>query len=146
MTTRDGASGLRSVVYVSDATSELTLPALETLLVEARAINQANGITGVLLFNDGSIMQCFEGPEAAILATYARIRASRRHQHLLELMNEPIAARSFESWSMGLARPAGSELLKLSTARWTAMTTRNDTSTPPPGLELLQVFWQNARR
>jgi hypothetical protein len=137
------ATGLRSIVYVSDATSELTLDALEKLLVQARELNHDNGITGVLLYSGGNIMQCFEGPEAAVALTYARIRSSRRHRNLVELMNEPVAERSFDGWDMGLGESAGSELLDLSTARWTALAA---SPAPPPGLELLQMFWQNARR
>ena len=142
-TTPADASALRSVVYVSDATSELTLDELEKLLVQARKLNHDNGITGVLLYSGGNIMQCFEGPEAAIPVTYARIRSSRRHRNLVELMNEPVAQRSFDGWDMGLGGSTGSELLDLSTARWTAMAA---STTPPPGLELLQMFWQNTRR
>jgi hypothetical protein len=140
-------SSLRSVVYVSAAHRPLTVAELESLLKSAREANLRNGITGVLLYDDGNFMQCLEGPEAAVEETYARIRASRQHHGIFELMNERVAQRSFEDWDMGLARANRSELLALSTANWRARTGESAGATAPTsGLGLLLGFWQRARR
>jgi hypothetical protein len=135
---------LQSIVYVSSATCEMSTSELESLLVEARTSNRENDITGVLLYNDGNIMQCLEGPEGSIASTYARIRASRRHHDVRELTNELVEERSFEGWDMALARPTRSELLALSTARWKAGAVAPAGATD--GRELLGVFWRNAQR
>jgi len=141
---REATIVLRSIVYVSTAVAPLTDGELEALLVDALDFNRKHAITGVLLYNDGSFMQCIEGPEAAIAQTYARIRASKRHKDIDELMNEPVPGRSFQSWDMGLARPTKSELLRLSTARWKAQAGTARVGLPPSsGLELLRFLWRD---
>lgn len=138
-------SPLRCVVYVSDASYALSAADLEALLVDARETNRRNGITGVLLFNGGNIMQCFEGPEDAVEAAYARIRGSRRHKNLIELMNRPVPERSFQDWDMAMVQPTRSELLALSTARWKAQA--DDASAEPggDGFKLMKTFWRASR-
>ena len=137
---------LRSVVYVSTAIHKFSDAELEALLTEARTQNQRSGITGILLYYDGNFMQCFEGPEEAVAATYDRIRTSKRHTDVVVLLDEPVAERHFESWDMGLAHPSASELLKLSTAQWKRQaSTPNESALSSPGLWLLQMFWRDAR-
>lgn len=138
---------LRQIVYVSTALKELTAPELESLLSSARRQNQQNGITGVLLYNEGDFMQCLEGPEDMALLTYQRILSSSQHKNVIELMNERVAQRGFQDWEMGLARPTKSELLALSTARWKMQADRVAAlQQAPAGLQLLQAFWRTARR
>lgn len=104
-------SGLWTVVYTSAAAYLMSFDDLESLLKEARDLNERNGITGVLLYNDGSFMQCIEGEAAAVRDTYERIVASRRHFGIIELLNEPIARRSFPDWHMGFFGPPGTRSL-----------------------------------
>ena len=125
----------------------MTVPQLESLLIEARDFNLQHSVTGVLLYSDGNFMQCFEGPEKSMHGTYERIRASRRHRDIIELLNKPIEARSFADWQMGFAEPTQSELLALSTARWESMDdTMRRSLSASPGLLLLQSFWKRSRR
>lgn len=130
---------LRSIVYVSTASRKLSTKELEALLTTARSLNLRNDITGVLLYEDGRFLQCFEGPEDAVLLTYERIRHSRQHTDIKELMNRPIEQRGFAGWEMGLARTRRSELLALSNARW-----KQQTDSVPKGFELLQLLWRNS--
>jgi hypothetical protein len=138
---------LITVVYVSAATQPMSTPELEALLVHARQHNRQYGLTGVLLYYDGSFIQCLEGPESALLPVYWRICADTRHHGVTELLREPIAQRSFSNWTMGYAQPTRSELLALSTAQWSRM--HASASAPAHdalGMVLLQNFWRNARR
>jgi hypothetical protein len=135
-------STLRSIVYVSTVVGSFDTDALEALLVDARAFNTENAITGVLLHSNQHFMQCLEGPEEAVQRAYERIRASRRHSDLVEYMNGLIQARSFPDWAMGSTTPTPSELLKLSNARWDQI--RGEAKFPPSlplGLDMLRVFW-----
>jgi Sensors of blue-light using FAD len=134
---------LRTIVYVSTAVMEMTAPAIEGLLVDARDLNLESGVTGVLLCSGGSFMQCIEGTEDAMAPTWDRIRSSRRHADIFQLMDEPVSHRAFGDWQMGFARSPESELLRVSTARWTKAL-KSSTSTAV-GFELLCQFWQNAR-
>jgi len=138
---------LRAIVYVSTASQLMTVPELEPLLVQARDLNLETAVTGVLLYSDGNFMQYFEGSEESTRVTYERIRASRRHEGIIEILNERIAQRSFSDWQMGFAQPTRSELLALSTARWLGMAGQAPGSSAiSPGLALLQSFWKRVRR
>lgn len=140
-------STLRAIVYVSAATQLMSVAQLESLLVAARDLNRASGVTGVLLYSDGSFIQCIEGADDVVQLTYQRIRASRRHKNIVELLDDRIVQRSFPDWLMGFAQPTRSELLSLSTARWQRLASEvPGGGAASPGLSLLQGFWKNTRR
>lgn len=140
-------SDLQTIVYVSTASPLFTDAQLENLLVEARDLNLESGVTGVLLYSDGNFMQCFEGAPDAMRLTYDRIRNSRRHKDIMELLNEPITVRAFPDWQMGFAKPTRSELLALSTAQWHSMSEANSLSSSGSlGFALLKSFWKRAQR
>lgn len=138
---------LHAVAYASTATIDFTDARLEDLLLEARRLNAASVVTGVLLFHGGRFMQYFEGREEAMAETYDRILASRRHRDIVELMNQPVEERSFGVWEMGFARPSASELLAMSTARWERLAERGTLARrESAGLVLLKRFWNDMRR
>lgn len=140
-------SDLRAIVYVSTATRLLSLAQLETLLFEARDLNSQNSVTGVLLYSDGDFMQCVEGPQQAVEETYERIRSSRKHSNIIELLDEKIDVRGFPDWQMGFSRATRSEWLTLSNARWERLTIDSlGSPTTSSGSALLQNFWKHAQK
>ncbi len=135
-------SELQSIVYASAATRRMTSSDLEALLVEARDLNSESHVSGILLYSDGSFMQCFEGAPEAVRRTYARIRASRKHSGIVELLNEAIAVRRFPAWQMGFAQASTSELLAMSTANWECQVVLDKfRASESSGMALLLEFW-----
>lgn len=133
---------LQAIVYVSSSVQPLTTDALEALLMEARKLNRESGVTGVLLYCDGTFMQYFEGAPPAMADTYTRIRKSRLHSRITELTNESIDGREFPDWQMGLAQPSLSEMLALSTASWVVRDTQSAAyGIDTVGMRLLHDFW-----
>ena len=132
---------LRSIVYVSSATKELTASDLEALLADARAFNREHQITGVLLHIGAHFMQCLEGPPEEVEKAYERIKRSSQHRDIVEYMDCEVAKRTFGSWEMGSAKSATSELLALSTAEWSRTTQQPSSFDSPAGLKMLKVFW-----
>ena len=140
------APSLQAVVYVSASVQPMAGTMLEDLLVEARRLNRESGITGALIYSDGSFMQYFEGEPDAMAETYQRIRRSRRHSRIHEMMNEPIGKREFPDWQMALAQPAASVLLMLSTASWVVQNSRSSARGPgSAGMTLLRSFWSRRK-
>ena len=90
------------LVYISSAVQLFSKADLLELLARSRQNNEAAGLTGMLLYKEGSFMQVLEGEERAVLATHARIERDRRHRGLITLLKEPIAGRRFPEWSMAL--------------------------------------------
>ena len=75
---------------------------LTNILFDARRCNMRDGITGALICRDDLFLQLLEGPEAAVEAAYARIRADERHIEVRQLVGRMIAddARMFGVWAM----------------------------------------------
>lgn len=136
---------LRTIVYVSSATHKLNEAEMEALLQDARERNRRHGITGILLYGEGNFMQCIEGPPDDVELIYTRICASRQHRDLIKLMDEPSAERCFPDWYMGVAPASRSAQLQLSSAQWQRLNQEAGTSAPP-GMQLLQRFWQKLAR
>lgn len=143
---RSRAAPLRCVVYVSTAMTPLPDDELEFLLTDGRAYNREHAVSGVLLYHDGTFMQCFEGRPRAVQRVFDRIRASRRHHSIVVLMDEPAAERRFSDWTIGLTHPSSSELLRLQTARWSARVAATDVNAAEGGIGLLVNFWADAKR
>ena len=134
---------LEAIAYVSSATGSMTEPELEALLLKARAKNREAGVTGVLLFHDGSFFQYFEGPTEGVQSVYDRILASPLHQGITELMRSSTHDRAFGNWQMGLSRAPRSTILGLSNASWLTEKQRGSSSPAVPvGMSLLLEFWK----
>jgi diguanylate cyclase (GGDEF)-like protein len=92
---------LYSLLYVSQAARPMDESELEALLAEARESNRAQGITGFLIYFNGSFMQIIEGQRLRIQALVERIRRDPRHQGLRIVFEGGIPQRAFVGWSMG---------------------------------------------
>ena len=98
------------IVYVSTATREFSALDADDVLAEARAFNEAHGVTGLLVHVPGSFLQVLEGEQADIEAAFARAAASSRHTDVLRTPATPVLRRVFPQWLMGLEH-APSQLL-----------------------------------
>lgn len=144
MNARDSQQ-LTAIVYVSAATWLMDVPELEAFLLEIRAVNEEHGVTGVLLYSEGSFMQYFEGTGQSIDYVYQRIKASRRHKHLIEMVHEPIERRLFADWHMAFVQRPPSELLRSSSRAWEGMVRSSAGHLVPTSKQLLLDFWANGR-
>lgn len=140
-------SGLIAVAYLSTAAPFLTEADLESLLEDARAFNAKAQVTGALLLHDATFFQYFEGPEAGVEAVYARVRASRRHRGIVELLRESTPERQFSRWDMGFAHAPKSLILQLAGANWRAEAAeQTGREHLPPGVIVLMEFWHHMSR
>ena len=130
---------MHAIAYVSAASWNLLDEQIERIVSESRRLNAINGITGVLVYCDANFMQYIEGDEAAVMETFARIRASASHRQISELMSQPILEREFADWALGFVRPGSEEFVDLAAARW------NGSARTGPGLSLMRTFWANCR-
>jgi hypothetical protein len=90
-----------SLVYISSAVTPFSSVELGELLSISHRNNASLGITGMLLYKDGNVMQVLEGEETAVLNLNAKIRRDPRHRGVQTLIQGPIVERQFPSWSMG---------------------------------------------
>ncbi len=94
---------LHHLIYESQATQPLTEADLTLLLRKARVYNQANQLTGVLLYAaDGRFLQVLEGPMEALHQLYfEHITHDSRHHRLQLLAAGVLDRRRFNDWHMG---------------------------------------------
>jgi len=105
---------LTHYVYASAASRDFTSQELSELLEAARDNNARLGLTGMLLYAEGSFFQVLEGQAAVIDALYARIERDPRHDHVTLIIKEPIPKRSFDDWTMGFYKVSRKELAGIS--------------------------------
>ena len=101
------------VIYVSTAPRRLRRDELEAILAQSRRNNARDGISGMLIYADGSFIQVIEGPVANIESLLARLQGDSRHQDILEIARYTLDERQFPQWSMGfrsLERPQAGDL------------------------------------
>jgi hypothetical protein len=103
-------SPLVHCIYTSAATHAFDAPELAELLRKARENNDRCGLTGMLLYTEGTFFQVLEGAPEVVEALLGRIELDRRHHQLTRIITEPIAKRSFESWTMGFQAVSREEL------------------------------------
>lgn len=139
---------LTAIAYVSSAIHLCSEAELEHLLISARTFNANAKVTGVLLYDEGSFFQYFEGPSQGVDEVYDRIKASPLHRGIIQLMNQPIERREFASWQMGFAHAPKSFILSLSQASWVAMLSNTGyAGSSGSGVKMLLEFWAiSARR
>jgi hypothetical protein len=73
---------------------------LDGILLQARRNNARDGLTGALVVRRDLYLQLLEGPEAAVQATFARIKRDDRHLAVKILSCEPAEIRLFPDWTM----------------------------------------------
>ena len=91
--------------YLSSASHEMTLDELEEILAVSRRNNSELGVTGMLLYCDGTIIQYLEGPEEMVNLLRDRIRLDPRHKGLIKLSEGPVDGRLFGDWAWVLRAP-----------------------------------------
>lgn len=98
---------LQQLIYNSAATKPLNEVELARLLLGARRRNEALGVTGMLLYHEGSFLQVLEGEEKTLDPLFERIGGDPRHRRVTVLLRRGIEARQFGAWSMGFVDVRG---------------------------------------
>lgn len=90
-----------SITYVSSAVRLFDRAELVELLEASQKANEIHGITGMLLYRGGNIIQVIEGEDEVVTRLYENIKADPRHKDVTLLSKDPLNTRQFSDWSMG---------------------------------------------
>jgi hypothetical protein len=88
-------------IYSSAAAGSFQEHEIPGLLERIRKANESIGVTGMLLYIEGSFFQVLEGDPVIIDALIGKIQSDTRHGHFTLIIREPIPARNFGEWTMG---------------------------------------------
>lgn len=94
-TNKGGVLLIRQFIYMSSAVTLLTDEELQDLVRVARANNELNGITGMLIYAEGSFLQVLEGSYLDVEARLERISNDARHSRITMLLDHWVPAREF---------------------------------------------------
>jgi Sensors of blue-light using FAD len=94
---------MNQVVYSSAALAPLSETQLTELLARARTKNERLGVSGMLLYHQGSFLQVLEGDGAVLESLFSTISADKRHQRVVALLKREVDERHFGDWRMGFA-------------------------------------------
>ncbi|SPO34781.1 uncharacterized protein PSFLO_00252 [Pseudozyma flocculosa] len=89
------------VVYTSSAlTRHVSREEISDILQHSRRNNARRGITGLLLYRDGSFVQFLEGPAHEVDGVYQKIEADPRHRGIVRILRKTVEKRDFSKWEM----------------------------------------------
>ncbi len=135
------------IVYLSSSSGLLTDDTLAHILKHSQAKNRAQGITGILLYLNGSIIQVLEGEEERVKALYNVINRDPQHNQVIKLYSGSIEYRSFADWSMGYKTLSTTEFNHLrDTLPFINRPTSNDIPKSNMILSLVRIFYANNHR
>lgn len=89
------------IAYTSQATFDFTDGDLITLLMNSRANNKRDRLTGILLHSEGQFLQVLEGDEEDVETKFDRISKDPRHRRIAMILREEADTRQFGKWTMG---------------------------------------------
>lgn len=100
------------LIYFSSAVKKLSEDELYALLKKARKNNTQTGVTGMLMYYDGSFAQVLEGEEVFVKKTFERIKYDTRHHNIFAMKDGFADKRTFADWSMAFYAVKNEDLEK----------------------------------
>jgi hypothetical protein len=104
------------MIYASIALRKTKDVDIERIVSFSAMFNVDNDITGVLAFDGMRIVQILEGPDDVVSDLFGRIAADRRHEGVVELVNQRIDGHTLDRWGM-VRRPISDVLLAVERLR-----------------------------
>lgn len=89
------------MVYISAQTVDFDEEALRELLAVARKNNHALGVSGMLLYHQGSFIQVLEGDQDVVERLFEKIELDDRHTNTTVIFRGHAEERTFDEWAMG---------------------------------------------
>jgi hypothetical protein len=102
-----------TLTYTSSVTDLLSVSQLVELIEQIRPKNERLGLTGLLLYSGGNVIQTLEGTSHAVYEVFDAIRADARHGDVRIVNRRYVDARSFATWSMGFRNVSAREVADL---------------------------------
>jgi hypothetical protein len=89
------------LAYLSSTRGLLTPDEIAEILIVSRENNSKRGITGVLLYKGGNVLQVLEGEKSEVISLYAKIEKDERHAGIIRIYEKEVGERDFPEWTMG---------------------------------------------
>lgn len=141
-TQTQSSSPVLTLTYVSSARRLFSIEELVELVEQIRPKNDRLGVSGLLLYSGGNVIQTLEGPPQTVDPLFWTIADDPRHTGVRLLERRNREDRAFASWSMGFRHLTAREVVD--TSGYTAFVRHSvgrDLDThPESAFELLERF------
>jgi len=134
---------IKYLAYVSRQSYILTDSVISDLLQKCRNNNAEKGITGMLIYFDGTFVQFLEGPDENLNQLFLKISQDKRHQDIILLLEGIAEKRGFSDWSMAYKKVTQSEVSQIEGLRnfkKEDLFKGKDPNTEHPGLVMIKAF------
>lgn len=128
------------IIYVSSSAHLMSDSELKDILVKSYQKNNRLGITGMLLYSEGNIIQVLEGDEKKVTNLYNEIRKDFRHHNIVKVGEGVTVEHNFPDWTMGFESVFAKEFSKLEGYR---NPDDDDYAVTSSALTLLRIFAEN---
>lgn len=128
------------LIYISTATQPLNDDELKEILVKSQQNNSRDGLTGMLLYGEGTFVQLLEGDTAMLSKTYERIKKDKRHINISKLDEDSNDQRLFPDWSMGYKLMSADDMSEIKGYVDSTVTKQWDKREHHPALAFLKSF------
>ena len=102
-------SKLLRLAYVSMVDPQTTPAIVREMARQASTANEANGITGALIYNGRNFFQIIEGPHSELRTLMRRIFHDTRHYNVQMHFDADVTERCFAGWGLQLVLPLDRE-------------------------------------
>lgn len=138
---------MKYFIYLSSASMYFQPETLKEMLIKFRQNNEANHITGMMLFSDGSFLQVLEGEGDQMDILIKKIKRDPRHHSLVQIAAGSVEERMFGKWSMSFkaVSPEMFKDLKGYINPWDPDFLAGLPDAQHPILAILKTFAQNSR-
>jgi len=92
-----------TICYVSTARRDIDQNKIHELFYNSCQNNIAQGISGILLYNEGNFMQILEGSRSNIISLFQAIKKDQRHSDIITLFEKPIPYCIFKGYNSGFS-------------------------------------------
>lgn len=113
MNDHTSGANLLSVTYASSATELMSVGQLVELIEQIRPKNERLGVTGLLLYSGGTVMQTLEGDPRVVDDLVAVIETDPRHNGVRVVDRRLVDERAFSTWSMAFRNITSREVADL---------------------------------
>ena len=94
---------LATITYRSRAVQAFSEDELHSLLKSSQEKNRKNGLTGLLIYDEGKFFQWIEGHPDSLAKTWDDIQRDPRHTDIQLMGNQSVPVRFFGDWDMRLS-------------------------------------------
>ena len=101
------------LIYMSTSAKMFDTNDLTEILLNNRKNYTRKGITGMMLYSNGTILQALEGEAEDLEEVFAHLQCDDQHKGIIKLKSGKANTRAFTDWTMGVKASYNDTITKI---------------------------------